>query len=45
MSPYLFVIMSELLLRILYKAEANDFIHGVKVARLAPLITHLAFCR
>lgn len=43
MSPYVFIILSELLSRIIYKVEADGLFDGVKLARLALPITHLAF--
>lgn len=43
MSPYLFVICTEMLARQLQHAETNQKITGLKVARGAPPISHLLF--
>lgn len=41
--PYLFILASEGLTRMLHHAERNDLISGLKVARTAPSITYLMF--
>ncbi|KAG7534826.1 Reverse transcriptase domain [Arabidopsis thaliana x Arabidopsis arenosa] len=43
LSPYLFVICTEMLVRMLQKAEGEKQITGLKVARGAPSITHMLF--
>ncbi|XP_019183755.1 PREDICTED: uncharacterized protein LOC109178674 [Ipomoea nil] len=43
LSPYLFIICAEGLSVLLQQAEARGDIHGVRVARGAPTITHLFF--
>ncbi|XP_062014305.1 uncharacterized protein LOC133730800 [Rosa rugosa] len=42
-SPYLFLLCSEGLSRMLTKAEESDQLHGVKIASDAPSINHLFF--
>ena len=42
-SPYLFILCSEVLSRILARAENIGFIHGVKISRAAIPITYLMF--
>lgn len=42
-SPYLFIMFAELLSRLLYKLEAEGKIHGIKLGRNGPMITHLFF--
>lgn len=39
LSPYLFILCSE----VLSKEEDRGFLHGIKVARQAPTISHLMF--
>jgi len=43
LSPYLFIICAEGLSALLKKSEASGDIHGVKVCRGAPILTHLLF--
>jgi len=43
LSPYLFIICAEGLSALLKRAEAKGDIHGIKVCRGAPLLTHLLF--
>jgi len=43
LSPYLFIICAEGLSALLKKAKARGEIHGVKVCRGAPILTHLLF--
>ncbi|XP_019157468.1 PREDICTED: uncharacterized protein LOC109154044 [Ipomoea nil] len=43
LSPYLFIICAEGLSVLLQQAEARGDIHGVRVARGAPTVTHLFF--
>lgn len=42
-SPYLFIILSELLSRMLLKLEAEGKIQGVKFGRTGPALSHLLF--
>lgn len=42
-SPALFTILFDLLSRILYKTEVERKIHGVKIARTSPTISHLMY--
>lgn len=43
LSPYLYIFGAEVLSWMLIKVESEGFIHGVKVARNAPSISHLYF--
>ncbi|CAA7029125.1 unnamed protein product [Microthlaspi erraticum] len=43
LSPYLFIICTEMLARMLQKAERDQRISGIRVARNAPAVTHLMF--
>nr|XP_048336943.1 uncharacterized protein LOC107411956 [Ziziphus jujuba var. spinosa] len=43
LSPFLFIIYSELLSRMLQKLEREGKIHGVKIGRTNPAISHLLF--
>lgn len=43
LSPYLFILCAEGLSALLRRAETRGDIHGVKVCRGAPLLTHLLF--
>ena len=43
LSPYLFILGAEVVSQMLIKTESEMFIHGVKVARNAPSISHLYF--
>ncbi|XP_010490159.1 PREDICTED: uncharacterized protein LOC104767890 [Camelina sativa] len=43
LSPYLFVLCSEILVRMLQDAESRGKITGLKVARSAPSVSHLLF--
>jgi len=43
LSPYIFIICAEGLSVLLKRLEARGDIHGVKVCRGAPLLTHLLF--
>lgn len=43
LSPYLFIICAEGLSFLLREAEKNSLIHGIRVARGAPAISHLLF--
>lgn len=42
-SPFLFILCSEVLSRLLISAEANNLISGLKISRQAPPISHLMF--
>ena len=44
LSPYLFLIYAEGLSSIIHDYEARGLIHGCRVARNAPVISHLFFC-
>lgn len=41
LSPFLFVIMIELLSRVLHKLKLESKIHGIKIACTSPSISHL----
>jgi len=43
LSPFLFIIMAEVLNRLLVKAEQTGFIHGLKVGESQVSLTHLQF--
>nr|XP_048324655.1 uncharacterized protein LOC125421001 [Ziziphus jujuba var. spinosa] len=43
LSPFLFIIMMELLSRMLFKWERKKKFHGVKLGRMAPSISHSLF--
>lgn len=43
LSPFIFIICSEVLSRILMREENLKKIHGLKIARKCPPITHLMF--
>lgn len=43
LSPYLFILGAEVLSRILLKEEKRRTVHGAKVSRIAPNISHLFF--
>lgn len=43
MSPYLFVICTEILVQMLKRAEEKELITGLKVARGAPSVSHLLY--
>ena len=43
LSPYLFILCAEGLSSLLRKNERAGFIHGAKVARGAPMVSHLFF--
>ncbi|XP_019183955.1 PREDICTED: uncharacterized protein LOC109178858 [Ipomoea nil] len=43
LSPYLFILCAKALSILLQQAEASGDIHGVKVARGSPAVTHLFF--
>ena len=43
LSPYLFILCSEILSRLIQKAEDNGDINSIKIARNAPGISHLMF--
>lgn len=42
-SPYLFILCSEILSRLLFRAELDGKITGIKLSRSGPRFTHLAF--
>lgn len=43
MSPYLFIICAEGLSALIHKYESERWIHGVKICRKAPIVTHMLF--
>ncbi|KAH7514410.1 hypothetical protein FEM48_Zijuj11G0086700 [Ziziphus jujuba var. spinosa] len=43
LSPILFILCSEILSRLLLKEEDQDRLHGIKVDRNAPAISHLMY--
>lgn len=43
LSPYLFIICAERLSSLIRKYDSNRWIHGVKICRKAPIITHMLF--
>ncbi|KAL8124336.1 hypothetical protein AgCh_012113 [Apium graveolens] len=43
LSPYLFIICAEGLSSLISKYEAKQWIHGIKVCRKAPAISHMLF--
>ncbi|XP_058749287.1 uncharacterized protein LOC131622279 [Vicia villosa] len=43
LSPYLFILCSDVFSGMLKQANRNKSLHGIKVARGAPIITHLFF--
>lgn len=45
LSPALFILVSELLSRLMLKEEANGTLRSIKICRGAPLISHLLFAK
>ncbi|KAF9592580.1 hypothetical protein IFM89_016031 [Coptis chinensis] len=43
LSPYLFILVSEALSRLIAQAEAKEELHGVKIRRNSPALTHLLY--
>ena len=43
LSPYLFIICAEGLSALIWKAEVAGSLHGVKVCKGAPNVSHLLF--
>lgn len=43
LSPYLYIICAEGLTALIRKYEANKFLHGIKVCRKAPSLSHMLF--
>ena len=43
LSPYLFILCAEVLSGLIIKAQEEQALHGVKIARAAPKISHLFF--
>lgn len=43
LSPYLFIIYAQGLSSMIKKAEARGDLHGIKICRSAPIISHLFF--
>lgn len=42
-SPLLIILCSEYLSKLFQKAEDNDIIHGIKITRNAPAVSHLMY--
>ena len=45
LSPYLFIMCTEVLIANIKKAEREKLLTGMKVARACPSISHMFFCR
>lgn len=43
LSPYLFIICAEGLSALIRKYESNKWIHGIKICRKAPVVSHMLF--
>lgn len=43
LSPYLFIICAEGLTSLIQKYEVNQWLHGVKICRNAPTVTHMLY--
>jgi hypothetical protein len=43
LSPYLFILYAEGMASLIKQAERNNILHGIKVSRRAPTISHLLF--
>ena len=43
LSPYLFIIYAEGLSALIRNYESKQLLHGVKISREAPVITHMLF--
>jgi hypothetical protein len=43
LSPFLFILGSEILSRLLLREEKLSAVHGTKIARMSPPISHLLF--
>ncbi|KAM6546692.1 hypothetical protein CsatB_027428 [Cannabis sativa] len=43
LSPFLFLLCQEVLLKLILKAEAQGLIHGIKIGRSTPQVSHLMF--
>ncbi|KAK2360556.1 hypothetical protein QL285_085815 [Trifolium repens] len=43
LSPYLFILVTEGLTSLIHKAVASGDLHGVKICRGAPIVSHLLF--
>ena len=43
LSPYLFILCSKILSRLILQAESSGDIHGIKIAHGAPPVSHLMF--
>ena len=43
LSLYIFILCGKILSRLIFKAETNDDLYGIKIARATPSITQLMF--
>ncbi|KAK9286217.1 hypothetical protein L1049_014602 [Liquidambar formosana] len=43
LSPFLFILCSEVLSRLLFREEENGEIHGIKICRGSPAVSHVLF--
>lgn len=43
LSPFLFIMCTEVLSRLLVRAEVNGILHGIKMSRTCPPLSHLLF--
>lgn len=43
LSPFLFVLVMEVLTRIIKREEETNIVHDINIARFAPSISHLLF--
>lgn len=43
LSPFLFILGSEVFSRLLVHTESQDFLKGLKIAKICPIVSHLLF--